>query len=172
MGGTRKKVVVRQRTGELHHGYLPASLGAEEDLELLLVDGRALALRLSGIKHIAYVRDFNLDDANDPERLGMRAFLSKPRGGGLWVRVQFSEGDIREGLVPGGLSLLDMLLLDRGIFLEPPDRAGNTQRLFIPRSSLTGFEVLGVAGRASPVRRRAGPEPQRQGALFDPVRRD
>jgi hypothetical protein len=66
-----------------------------------------LAVPLSEIKHIAYVRDFNLNDSVNPERLTRRTFLARPRTEGLWVRLSFrgqstpsNEPDQLEGLAP------------------------------------------------------------------------
>lgn len=165
---TRKKVIVRTLQGQLHWGYLPVSgLRSGDEVELLLPDGRAMTLRFNDIKHIAYVRDFNPADPGEPERLTMRSFPSKPRGGGLWVRVQFATGDTLEGLLHSGLPLLDMFADEGGVFLEPPDRSGNTQRLFLPRPAITALEVLGVAGSATPPRRKAATADGPQPTLFE-----
>ncbi len=169
MSATRKKVVVRLRNGTLHQGYLPdGGFAAPLTLDLLLLDGKAIAVPLGEVLHVAYVRNFNLDDLVDPERIGFRSFPSKPRAGGLWVRVHFSAGDTLEGVIhEGGMAFLDALLRDRGVFMEPPNPRGNTQRLFIPRSAMEQFEILSVPGNTSAAKRRADAVAQRQGGLFD-----
>ncbi len=168
MSASRKKVVVRLLNGQLHHGYLPASsLLTGDELELLLPDGRVASIAAVEVKHIAYVRDFNLDDADDPERMGPRTLSTKPRGSGLWVRVHFVGGDVLEGLVHAGLSLMDGLLLDRGVFLNITNKHSNTQRVFVPRSAMSDFQVLGAAGTLPRGGRPAEPTPTSQGGLFD-----
>jgi len=166
MSTARKKVVVRQFGGEGRHGYLPASgLGAGDEAELLLPDGRVQSCALRDVKYVAYVREFRLNDHTDPECIGPRTFASRPRGGGVWVQLRFADEDQMEGLMLGSLAFLDTLLLERGLFLDPPDKRGNTQRLFVPRTALIGFEILGMAGTLSRARPKP-PEAPDQGDLF------
>jgi len=140
----QKKVVVRQFMGGLAWGYLPAN-GFLEDgqVTLMQVDGRAKAIEFRDIKMICYVRDFNLDDQQDPERLGRRAFPARPRSEGLWLRLGFLDGDTLEGLSSFDMAFVDSLLEERGLFLTPPEVRSNAQRVFVPRSALTSLEVLG-----------------------------
>jgi len=141
---TQKKVVVRQFKSGLARGYLPAAGFLEEDrLTLMEVDGRAKTIDFKDIKTICYVRDFNVDDADDPERLGRKVFQSRPRGEGLWLRLVFHDGDTLEGLSPFDLAFVDSLVEERGLFLTPPDSRSNTQRVFVPRSALASLEVMG-----------------------------
>jgi hypothetical protein len=140
----QKKVVVRQFKGDLAWGYLPASGFFEgAHVTLMQVDGRAKALDFKGIKTISYVRDFNLDDPADPERLGRRTFPARPRGEGLWLRLGFLDGDSLEGLSGFDMAFVDALLEDRGLFVTPPDVRSNAQRVFVPRGALASLEVLG-----------------------------
>ena len=123
--------------------------------------GRINSIDINDIKHIAYVKDFNLADSIDPERIGRRSFLGRPRGEGLWVRLTFRDADTLEGLTDTGLPLLDGLLQDAGLFLALPEARSNTQRLFVPRSAITGLEILGAV--TTTVRKptpRLKPEPQ------------
>jgi hypothetical protein len=90
------------------------------------------------------VREFNLSDAVNPERLTRRTFLARPRTEGLWVRLTFRTGDMLEGLAPTDLSMLDGLIDDSGLFLAPPDTRSNTQRLFIPRAAISELQLIAV----------------------------
>jgi hypothetical protein len=152
MSSSRKKVLVRRFSGDALPGYLPSAgflhAGA---VELLDLGGRILPLALKDIKHIAFVRDFNLTDALNPERLSRRTFLARPRGEGLWVRLTFRTSDMLEGLAPTDLSLLDGAIEDAGLFVTPPDTRSNTQRLFIPRAAISELQLLAVI--TSPSRR-------------------
>jgi hypothetical protein len=144
MAPAQKKAVIRTLTGELHWGYLPFSgFLSSSIVSIMAPDGRHNQLSLNNIKAIAYVRDFNLDDPADPERLGRKTFLGRPRGDGLWLRLTLLDNDILEGLASPGIDLLDSLIDDHGILLAPPDTRGNTQRLFVPRSAIRTFQVLG-----------------------------
>jgi hypothetical protein len=149
---SRKKVLVRRFTGDVLPGYLPASgfihsgapAVASSVLDLLDLSGRILPLPLADVKFVSFVRDFNLSDSRDPERLTRRSFLARPRQEGLWVRLMFTSGDLLEGLAPIDLTLLDALAEDLGLFLTPPDTRSNTQRLYVPRAAIQELHLLAV----------------------------
>jgi hypothetical protein len=145
MSTSRKKVLVRRFSGDALPGYLPhAGFVHAGAVELLDLSGRILPLPLSDVKHISFVREFNLSDAVNPERLTRRTFLARPRTEGLWVRLTFRTGDMLEGLAPTDLSVLDGLIDDSGLFLAPPDTRSNTQRLFIPRAAISELQLIAV----------------------------
>jgi hypothetical protein len=169
MPSGQKKVIIRTLTGTLAWGYLPQSLFVDENtVPLMSTDGRLTPISLNDIKTISYVRDFNLDDPINPERLLRRTFPARPRGDGLWLRLTFLDDDILEGLSTLDIAALDSLLADRGLLLTPPDTRGNTQRLFVPRSALRSLEVLGFV--TAPSKRLAKPTsiPNPQPHLFPP----
>lgn len=145
MPNSRKKVIVRRFSGDAIPGYLShASFVRSESLDLLDLSGRILSLPLSDIKTVSYVRDFNLSDTQNPERLTRRAFLARPRSEGLWVRLTFRTGDLLEGLAPTDRTLLDGLIDDAGLFLTPPDTRSNTQRIYVPRAAIADLQLLAV----------------------------
>jgi hypothetical protein len=130
-------------------GYLnPSKLGDVETLELLTPDGEQRNFAVKDVRSIYFVREFA--DDFEPER---KAFLSRPKLDGLWVRLKFRDQEIIEGVVPNDL----LSLLDRGVQITPPDLHGTTLRIFIPRTSLTEMTVLGVVGIA---RRKPTAPPQ------------
>ena len=146
---TRKKVVVRFLDRNVLRGYLnPSKLGDTETLELLTPDGEQRSFAVRDVRSIYFVRDFA--DDFEPER---KAFLSRPKLDGLWVRLKFRDEDTIEGVVPNDL----LSLLDRGVQITPPDLHGTTLRIFIPRTALTEMTVLGVVGIA---RRKPAAPPQ------------
>ena len=157
LNSTFKKVVVVYLDRKTQAGYIdPAQLGQSDAADLLTLDGERQAIPLAEVKRIHFVREF--DQPVEPAR---KTFLSRPRQEGLWVRLRFIDADQLEGLVPNDL----LGLLDRGIQITPPDSAGNTLRLFIPRAALAELRVLGVVGAA---RRRAPTPAPSQGDLFTP----
>jgi hypothetical protein len=170
MSSTHKKVIVRRLLGDTLPGYLPLSgfvrlRAAEKDrvIDLLDLSGRVIQIALSEIKHICYVRDFNLNDPLTPERLTRKTFLARPRTEGLWLRLTFrgpstpsSEPEQFEGLAPLDAALLDDILNDAGLFLIPPDVRSNTQRIYIPRSSITELQLIAVI--TTPSRKKPLPE--------------
>jgi hypothetical protein len=144
MAEAQKKVIIRRSGGALAWGYLPsAGFMVAGNVELIETDARAKMFALSEIETIAYVRDFNLGDAVDPERMGRRNFPARPRGEGLWVRLELRELAPLEGLLSIDLTLLSSLSEEHGFFLTPPDGRSNTLRVFIPRAAIRGIEVLG-----------------------------
>ena len=144
MAPAQKKVVLRSLSNELAWGYLPAGgFLRDHHITLLQPDGHLVPFPLEEIKRIAYVRDFNLNDPLDPERIGRLTFPARPRGDGLWLRLTFSDDEILEGLSTLDLAFADTLLDDHGLFLTPPDPRSNTLRLFVPRLALQSIEVLG-----------------------------
>lgn len=150
MAIAQKKTVVRQFDGSLTWGYLPQSgFVAGEMIEVLDPAGRVIPLLLSQIKTIAYVKDFNLDQGIDPEQIGRRSFLSRPRSDGLWLKLGFRDNDILEGLANFDIGFIESLLEDRGLAVSPPDARSNTQRIFVPRAALVSVQVLGFIGAAS-----------------------
>ena len=169
MSSAHKKVIVRRFTGETLPGYLPLSAFVRNRaIDLLDLTGRVNPLFLYDIKHICYVREFNLHDNSNPERLSRRTFLAKPRTEGLWLRVTFRSGDLLEGLAPIDISLADDLIQDGGLHLTPPDTRSNTQRIYVPRTSITELQLLAVI--TTPSRRKPLPAasvPSMQEDLFD-----
>jgi hypothetical protein len=146
---THKKVVVRFLDRNVVRGYLnPTKLGEAETLELLTPDGEQRSFSVKEVRSIYFVREFA--DDFEPER---KAFLSRPKLDGLWVRLKFRDEDTIEGVVPNDL----LSLLDRGVQITPPDLHGTTLRIFIPRTALTEMTVLGVVGIA---RRKPAAPPQ------------
>ena len=108
-------------------------------VEVLTPEGEHRNVALEDVRSIYFVREFA--DEFEPER---KAFLSRPKLDGLWVRLRFRDNDTIEGVVPNDL----LSLLDHGVQITPPDLHGTTLRIFIPRSALAEMTVLGVVGIA------------------------
>lgn len=156
MSSAHKKVIVRRLTGETLPGYLPLSTFVYQGAVALLdLEGRVIHLFINDIKHICYVRDFNLTDSVNPERLTRRTFLARPRTEGLWLRMTFRAGDLLEGLASTDISFIDDMLHDSGLFFTPPDTRSNTQRIYVPRTALTNLQLIAVI--TSPSRRKPLP---------------
>lgn len=154
---TRKKAQVILANRKTVQGYLnPSNLGTAESLDLLTPDGEHRSLALSDIRSVYFVREFT----DDPEPI-RKAFLSRPKLDGLWVRLKFRDGDSMEGVVPNDL----LGLLDAGVQITPPDLHGNITRIFIPRAALAELTVLGVVGIAR--RKAAAPPLPAQPELFN-----
>jgi hypothetical protein len=145
--------------GDTLRGYLnPSPLGRTETLDLLTQDGEHRQIPLTEVKSVHFVREFT--EKFEPER---KAFFSRPKLDGLWVRLRFRDNDTIEGIVAN--ELLDML--DHGVQITPPDLHGNSLRIFIPRSALTEMKVLGVVGVARRLPRQPAAAVIPQPKLFD-----
>ncbi|HEY0264937.1 MAG TPA: hypothetical protein VGC07_10485 [Granulicella sp.] len=149
MANAQKKVIVRCFNGAILPGYLPVGAFVRQEtagpqLDLLDLAGRVASLPLEDVKIVSYVRDFNLSDTTNPERLARRTFLARPRTEGLWLRLTLRTGEQLEGLAATDLTLLTSILEDNGLFLTPPDTRSNTQRLFIPRLAITELQLIAV----------------------------
>lgn len=155
---TTKKAVIRRYDREPLAGYLnPVSFLQPAGVELLLPDGNIQTVPYVDIKAIAFVREFEHGSAVD-----RATFLTRPKMEGLWVRLQFRDGDVLEGVMPNNLLQIEHY----GFSVVPPDSTSNQQRVFVPRVSLHAVEVLGVVG--SPLlKRKAKPVGKDQGRLFE-----
>jgi hypothetical protein len=137
---THKKVIVVLADRKPLRGYLNAGrLGQTDSIDLLTQDGAHQEIPVAKIRSIYFVRDFS--DQYEPER---KAFLSRPKLDGLWVRLRYADGESLEGLIPNDL----ISLLDNGLHITPPDLNSTTDHIFIPRSALSEVTVLGVVGIA------------------------
>lgn len=156
---TLKKVVVTRLDRSSSRGYLNAALlGRSESIDLLTPEGEHQPVELKDVRCVYFVREFT--DDFEPER---KAFFSRPKLEGVWVRLTFRDGDTIEGIVANNL----LELLDRGVQITPPDLQGDTMRIFIPRTALTELTVLGVVGAARRETKRAAAEvAARQPRLF------
>ena len=137
---THKKVVVVLADRKSLPGYLnPARLGQLDPIDVLTPEGEHVQFPVAKVRAIYFVRDFS--DEFEPHR---KAFLSRPKLDGLWVKLRFHDGDTLEGVIPNDL----LSLLDNGLQITPPDLNSSTDRIFVPRAALAEVIVLGVVGIA------------------------
>jgi hypothetical protein len=137
---THKKVVIVLADKKPLRGYLnPVRLGQIDPIDLLTPDGEHVEVPLVKVRSVFFVREFS--DEFEPER---KAFLSRPKLDGLWVRLRYADGETLEGVVPNDL----LSLLDNGVQITPPDLNSSTDRIFVPRTALSELTVLGVVGIA------------------------
>ena len=159
MPSTHKKVIVRKTDRDSISGYVaPANFVVDGKLELLNTTGNVVGIDLREIKAVYFVREFS-----DSEVMTRKTFTTRPRTEGLWVRLRFKDNETIEGMMPNDLAQNP----EEGFLLNPPDLRSNTQRVFVPRASLTSLTVIAVIGAAH--RRRKGGVPDtRQVSMFEP----
>ena len=155
---TTKKAVIRRFQKESLAGYVnPTSYLQPAGVDLLSPLGNISTVPYEEIKTISFVRDF--EGAGDA---GRQTFNTRPKMEGLWVSLQFRDGEVMEGIMPNNLLQLEPY----GCTVIPPDPYSNQQRVFIPRAAVQSVEVLGVVG--SPLKKRkAITVPKEQIGLFD-----
>ena len=136
---THKKVIVTFSDHTTLQGYLNPTRLPDDPLDVLTTNGEHREIPLKEIRAVYFVRDFT--DDYEPER---KAFFSRPKLDGLWVRLKFRDNETLEGVVNNDL----LALLDSGIQITPPDLNGAAVRIFVPRSALSEVTVLGVVGVA------------------------
>ncbi len=137
---THKKVVLVLADRKSLRGYLnPARLGQLDPIDVLTPEGEHIQFPVAKIRSIYFVREFA--DEFEPQR---KAFLSRPKLDGLWVKLRFNDGEILEGVIPNDL----LSLLDNGLQIMPPDLNSSSDRIFVPRAALSEVTVLGVVGIA------------------------
>lgn len=154
---THKKVILELLLEKkLMRGYLnPTRLPQAETVDLLTPEGAHEEVPLAKVRAIYFVRDLE-------QNIGMerKSFLSRPKLDGLWVRLRFRDGESLEGVIPNDL----LALQENGLQITPPDFNSNTDRIFVPRTALTEFTVLGVMGIA---RRKPAAAAAAQPRLFN-----
>ena len=149
VASANKKVLVARFDREALPGFLQTPGGfTAEGVELLTPSGNLIRIPYAETKAVCFVRDFD----NGDTWLEHRAFATRPKSPGLWVRLRFRDGDSMEGTVANNLLLLD----PAGFQIVPPDPTFQNQRIFVPKAALTEVQVLGVIG--SPLRRRFAKE--------------
>jgi hypothetical protein len=133
-------VVIELEDKSTLRGYLnPGRLSGAETLDLLTPEGEHEQVPVASVRAVYFVRD--LDEEFAPER---KAFLSRPKLDGLWVKVRFRDEATLEGVIPNDL----VNFLDNGLHLTPPDFNANADRIYVPRPAIAELTVLGVVGVA------------------------
>ncbi|HUI52329.1 MAG TPA: hypothetical protein VLX60_11120 [Terriglobales bacterium] len=153
---THKKVVIELGDKTALRGYInPGRISGAETLDLLTPDGEHEQVPVARVRAVYFVRD--LEEEFAPER---KAFLSRPKLDGLWVKVTFRDQATLEGVIPNDL----VTFLDNGLHLTPPDFNSNADRIYVPRPAIAELTVLGVVGVA---RRKPATAAAAQPKLFD-----
>ena len=68
-------------------------------------------------------------------------FFSEIAATDLWIRIKFVDGEVLEGQTENDTRLL----VEPGIWLRPFDSTGNNVLVYVAKSSVVEFHVMGVA---------------------------
>lgn len=114
---------------------VPSDLPATMSIELEDGSGHQ-NIALQDAKAVFFVRSF----AGSPKQQDVRFFDSLSIHPYLWVRVTFHDGEIMEGRVSNGIDLLT----ENAFRLFPVDELTNNRCLFVPKQSLSNFQIIGL----------------------------
>ncbi len=144
------KIVAHLRDGSLVKGFTDALPGHELDdllkqgpcpmpLEITIRSNgtnKNVNVKLDSLKALFFVHSFE----GRQEYQEVKFFDTHPPVEGLWVRIKFYDGEASEGVVHNSLHHLT----SPGFYLKPPDPNSNNEYIYVLKSSLTDFRVLGV----------------------------
>jgi hypothetical protein len=88
------------------------------------------------VKAVFFVNSFEGDRAHQQLNFHSRA----PIVHGIWMRVQFLDGEVMEGIVFNSIRYL----VDPGFFLLPTDPDSNNKLVYVLKSWLADHRVLGM----------------------------
>jgi hypothetical protein len=153
----KKVLVVRFDRGTLP-GFVQTPGGLEgESIELLRLGGNLVQVPFAEVKLVCFVRDLDSPESWREHR----AFSTRPKTAGLWLRFAFRDGDWIEAIAPNNLLSIEA----NGFQAVPPDPTFQNQRVFVPRAALSNVQVLGVIG--SPLRRPLKKSAEDQLRMFE-----
>jgi hypothetical protein len=142
------KVVAHLADGSLIKGYLgdaqsfdPLSAGLTgnslpSQVALELASGGKTVIDLRSAKALFFVK--TLEGRND--YVEIKFFERNPQIEGLWTKIRFKDGEVTEGIVHNSLPFVS----DSGFFLRPPDPRSNNRIVFVVKTFLSDFRVLGI----------------------------
>ncbi|MGA2048865.1 MAG: hypothetical protein ABSG96_14300 [Terracidiphilus sp.] len=90
----------------------------------------------NGIKAVFYVNSFN----GNSEHTNLNFHSRAPVAQGIWIRLQFKDGEVMEGIVNNSFRYL----VDPGFFLLPTDPESNNKLVYVMKNWLVDHRVLGL----------------------------
>jgi hypothetical protein len=119
------------------NGALSAESQCRNNIRLTRLDsGKTEDVGLDNVKAVFFVHDF----AGAVERRDLRFHDHLPATQCLWVRVRFDDGETIEGLINNSQEFV----LGDGFLMAPTDTLGNNWLIYVVKSKVMGFEVLGL----------------------------
>lgn len=145
----QEKVVI-QFGNKTIKGYLEAPVGntiedllsnapssSPETLRIRLRDSDIVEeVSIKDVKAVFYVNSFE----GDPNRKEIQFYTRAPIVHGVWMRLQFRDGEVMEGLVHNSLRYL----IDPGFFVLPTDPGSNNKLVYVMKAWLTDHRILGM----------------------------
>jgi hypothetical protein len=116
-------------------GALGAALPASVALQLPGGAGERL-VDLTDTKALFFVKTFE----GRTDYTELKFFERNPQIEGLWIKIRFQDSETTEGIVHNSLPFV----MDKGFFLRPPDPHSNNRVVYVMKSYLVDFRVLGI----------------------------
>jgi len=91
---------------------------------------------ISDVKAVFYVNSFEGDSEHKELNFHSRAPIAQ----GIWMRIQFLDGEIMEGIAHNSIRYL----VDPGFFLIPTDPGSNNKLVYVVKRCLADHRVLGT----------------------------
>jgi hypothetical protein len=114
-----------------------APSSSPETFHIRLLDTNAEEdVSVKDVKAIYYVNSFD----GDSEHIQLNFHTRAPIAHGIWMRLQFRDGEIMEGIVYNSLRYL----IDPGFFILPTDPGSNNRLVYVQKSWLADHRVLGM----------------------------
>ena len=134
----KRKVILRKLNGEVVKGYIEGTpdLLTADQLTIASLTEETIQISKRDVKALFFVRKFS----GDKEYSEVKFFESQPKIDGLWVRLHFLDSESIEGIVANTIKFL----VEDGFYLKPPDPNSNNRLMFVVKSALVDFTVLGV----------------------------
>ncbi len=88
------------------------------------------------INAVFYVNSFEGDSEHEHLNFHTRA----PIVHGIWMRLQFLNGEVMEGIVYNSIRYL----VDPGFFLQPTDPDSNNRLVYVRKTWLADHRILGM----------------------------
>jgi hypothetical protein len=148
-GFSEQKVVVNTVSSGIIKGFLQTNFSKVEELLAAPVVGlpERLQIRsqsaekihevsLNDTKAVFFVESFEGQGHRRDVRFHTKAPLSK----GIWIHLEFHDGEILEGIVPNTIHHL----VNLGLFVIPTDPSSNNRTVYVLKSAIKNYHVLGV----------------------------
>ena len=114
-----------------------APLSTPQTLHVRLFESNSVEeISINDVKAIFYVHNFD----GDADHKEMSFYGKSPIVHGIWMRVQFLDGEVIEGIVHNSIRYL----LDPGFFLVPTHPGSNNKLIYVSKSQLIDHRVLGT----------------------------
>ncbi len=148
--GSNPEKVVIQFGGRMVKGYLESPVrntieellsnapsGSPETFRIRRLDTDLVEdVPVKDVKAVFYVNSFE----GSSEHKSLNFYTRAPTVHGIWMRLQFLDGEVMEGIVFNSLRYL----VDPGFFLLPTDPGSNNKLVYVVKSWLADHRVLGL----------------------------